>query len=89
MVAEDGGDVIMELYNKELELGRTVTEERTEVQNVTNLDLGFQAFSQTMMAREYQLTSRTAFSNLQKELISTFITEMDDVTDDSSDGGNG
>lgn len=84
VAAEDGGDVILELFEKEQELAGNVNGDQEEMDANPTLDLGFQAFSQTLMSREYQLTSRIAFSSLQAELVSTFESGSDDGSRNSN-----
>lgn len=58
IVYEDGGDLIMEIYDAEKELESDISEEKAAVVCTVSLDQGYEAYSQTKMAREYELTSR-------------------------------
>ena len=70
---DDGDNIIMELYNDEQEVAHEVAED--DNRRVVPLQLGFQAYAESVVLREYQMTSRPAFLRLQDELIATFISD--------------
>lgn len=70
---DDGDNIIMELYNDEQEDANEVAEDDNS--RVVPLQLGFQAYAESVVLREYQMTSRPAFLRLQDELIATFISD--------------